>query len=38
MTIGDRIKKARQEKGLSQKELGRKLGVSQQMIGQWETD
>ncbi|RKI39758.1 XRE family transcriptional regulator [bacterium D16-51] len=27
----------RQEKGLSQKELGEKLGVSQQIIGQWET-
>ena len=37
MTIGDRIKKIRQEKGLSQKELGEMLGVSQQMIGQWET-
>lgn len=36
MTIGERIKKIRQEKGLSQKELGEKLGVSQQMIGQWE--
>ncbi len=37
MTIGERIKKIRQEKGLSQKELGKKLNVSQQMIGQWET-
>lgn len=37
MTIGERIKKIRQEKGLSQKELGEKLNVSQQMIGQWET-
>lgn len=37
MTAGERIKKIRQEKGLSQKELGEKLGVSQQMIGQWET-
>lgn len=37
MTIGEQIKKIRQEKGLSQKELGRKLNVSQQMIGQWET-
>lgn len=30
MTVGERIKKIRQEKGLSQKELGEKLGVSQQ--------
>lgn len=37
MTIGERIKKIRQEKGLSQKELGKKINVSQQMIGQWET-
>lgn len=37
MTIGERIKKLRQENGLSQKELGKKLNVSQQMIGQWET-
>ena len=34
MTIGERIKKIRQENGLSQKELGKKLNVSQQMIGQ----
>lgn len=37
MTTGEYIKKIRLEKGLSQKELGEKLGVSQQMIGQWET-
>lgn len=37
MTIGERIRKIRQENGLSQKELGKKLNVSQQMIGQWET-
>ncbi len=36
MTIGERIKKSRQEKGLSQKALGQLLGVSQQMIGQYE--
>lgn len=37
MTIGERIKKNRQQKKLSQKELGKLLGVSQQMIGQWES-
>lgn len=37
MTIGEQIKKIRQENKLSQKGLGEKLGVSQQMIGQWET-
>ena len=36
MTVGERIRKVRLEKGLSQKELGEKLGVSQQMIGQYE--
>ena len=36
MTIGERIKKVRQENGLSQKALGQMLGVSQQMIGQYE--
>lgn len=36
MTTGEYIRKIRQEKGLSQKELGKKFGVSQQMIGQWE--
>ena len=36
MTTGERIKKIRQEKGLLQRELGEKIGVSQQMIGQWE--
>ncbi len=36
MTTG-RIKTIRAQKGLSQKELGERLGVSQQMIGQWET-
>ncbi len=37
MTTGERIKGIRQQKKLSQKELGRLLGVSQQMIGQWES-
>lgn len=37
MTTGEYIKKFRQEKGLSQKELGERLGVSQQMIGQYES-
>lgn len=39
MTIGESIKKARLDKGLTQKELGEKLGgISQQQIGQWETN
>ena len=35
--IGKRIKKARQAKGLSQEQLGEKLGVSFQAVSTWET-
>lgn len=38
MTIGERIKMFRKEKGLTQKELAEKLGVSASMIGQYETN
>ena len=38
MTVGEKIKYIRKEKGLTQKELGIILGdISQQQIGQWET-
>lgn len=38
MTVGEKIRTIRKEKGLTQKELGDKLGkISQQQIGQWET-
>ena len=37
MTTGEQIKNIRQQKKLSQKKLGKLLGVSQQMIGQWES-
>lgn len=38
MTVGENIRHARTGKGLTQKELGAKLGgISQQQIGQWET-
>lgn len=37
MTIGEKIKEARKKANLSQKALGDKLGVSQQMITQYET-
>lgn len=36
MTIGEQIKKYRKKAGLSQRELGEKLGVSQQHIAQYE--
>nr|WP_325299179.1 helix-turn-helix domain-containing protein [uncultured Dysosmobacter sp.] len=37
MTIGEHIKATRKNKGISQKELGKALGVSGSMIGQYET-
>ncbi len=37
MTIGNNIRAHRRRKGMTQKELGEKLGgISQQQIGQWE--
>jgi transcriptional regulator with XRE-family HTH domain len=36
MTIGNLIKKARKARGLSLDALGEKLGVSKQLVWQWE--
>lgn len=38
MTVGERIQIARKRAGLSQKQLGEKMGLSASMIGQWEND
>lgn len=38
MTIGEKIKQARKKSGLTQKELGEKLGVSAAMIAQYENN
>lgn len=38
MTVGERIRSLRKSAGLTQKELGQKLGVSASMIGQYETN
>ena len=38
MSIGQNIKNARKSKGLSQKQLGKLLGVSQAAIGQFENE
>ena len=38
MSVGERIRISRKAAGLTQKELGQKLGVSASMIGQYETD
>lgn len=36
MNFGERMKQIRKEKGLSQRELGEKIGVKQQTIAQYE--
>lgn len=36
MSVGERIKNEREQRGMTQKQLGEKLGVSQQQIGNWE--
>lgn len=38
MTTGQRIRSARKQAGLTQKELGKKLGLSFQSVAQWEND
>jgi transcriptional regulator with XRE-family HTH domain len=38
MTIGERIRKARTAKKLSLDKLGAKIGVSRQLVWQWEND
>lgn len=38
MTLGERIQALRKEAGLSQEELGEKLGVARQSVSKWESD
>ena len=38
MTLGQRIQELRKNLGLSQEELGEKMGVSRQAISKWEGD
>ena len=38
MSVGENIKRIRKERHLSQRELGEKLGISQQMVGQYENN
>lgn len=38
MTTGERIRTARKKAGLTQRELGKRLGLSFQSIAQWEND
>lgn len=38
MTLGERIRAARRAKGLSQREVGRRLGVTKNAVSLWEMD
>lgn len=38
MTLGEKIRSARKEKGLTQTELAKRVGVSQRTIASYETD
>ena len=38
MTLGEKIKEARKQAGLSQEQLSEKLGVSRSAVAKWETD
>ena len=38
MNIGNNLFQARKKSGLSQEEVGEKLGVSRQTISKWETN
>lgn len=38
MTIGEAIRKAREEKGYSRERLARRIGVHRHTIGHWELD
>lgn len=38
MSIGNKIRDARKKAGLTQKELGERLGISYQTIAQWENN
>lgn len=38
MTLGEKLKEARKQVGLSQEQLSEKLGVSRSAVAKWETD
>ena len=38
MTLGEKLKEARKQTGLSQEQLSEKLGVSRSAVAKWETD
>nr|WP_294529053.1 helix-turn-helix transcriptional regulator [uncultured Blautia sp.] len=38
MTLGEKLKEARKQAGLSQEQLAEKLGISRSAVAKWETD
>ena len=38
MTLGEKLKEARKQAGLSQEQLSEKLGISRSAVAKWETD
>ena len=38
MTVGEKIKEARKQVGLTQEQLSEKLGISRSAVAKWETD
>ena len=38
MTVGERIGAARNARGMTQRELGKRLGITYQSISQWENN
>ena len=38
MTLGEKLKEARKQAGLSQEQLSEKIGVSRSAVAKWETD
>ena len=38
MTLGEKLKKARKQAGLSQEQLAEKLTISRSAVAKWETD
>ena len=38
MTLGEKLRNARKQEGLSQEQLSEKLGISRSAVAKWETD
>lgn len=38
MSLGEKLLSLRKKAGLSQEEVGEKLGISRQIVSKWETD